>query len=137
MKSRLNSLLITAAGVVLSTAGAYGQTKITANVPFEFRTAAGVQPAGEYAVMPTANGVAMKIVNQETRKASLLGIGVPEGQYKNAQPKLVFHCGIESGCALTHVQMGDGREWKYNAPRLKASETARVAVVLLQSKQAE
>jgi hypothetical protein len=135
MKSTLNSLLITAAGVVLSTAGAYGQTKITANVPFEFRTAAGVQPAGQYAVEP--NGVAARIVNQDTRKASLLGIGVPEGQYKNAQPKLVFQCGSESGCALTHVQMGDGREWKYQAPRLKASETARVAVVLLESKQAE
>ena len=137
MKSTLNSLLITAAGVVLSTAGAYGQTNISANVPFEFRTAAGVQPAGEYAVVQTANSVAVRIVNQETRKSSLLGIGVPEGQHKNAQPKLVFQCGSESGCALTHVQMGDGREWKYNAPRLKASETARVAVVLLESKQAE
>ena len=137
MKSTLNSLLITAAGVVLSTAGAYGQTNITANVPFAFRTAAGVQPAGEYAVMPTANGVAVKIVNQDSGKTSLLGMGIPEGQYKNAQPKLVFQCGSESGCALTHVQMADGREWKYQAPRLKASETARVAVVLLESKQAE
>ena len=137
MHSTLNSLLITAAGVVLSTSGAYGQSKITANLPFEFRTAAGVQPAGEYAVEPTANGAAIRIVNQDTRKGSLLGIGVPEGQNKNAQPKLVFQCGSESGCALTHVQMGDGREWKYNAPRLKASETARVAVVLLESKQAE
>jgi hypothetical protein len=136
MKSTLNSLLITAAGVVLSTAGAYGQTNISANVPFEFRTAAGVQPAGQYAVEPS--GVAVKIVNQDTRKASLLGIRVPEGQYKNAQPKLVFQCGSESGCALTHVLMGDGREWKYKAPQLKASETERVAVVvLLESKQAE
>jgi len=135
MKSTLNSLLITAAGVVLSTAGAYGQTNITANVPFEFRTAAGVQPAGQYAV--ELNGAAVRIVNQDTRTASLLGIGVPEGQNENAQPKLVFQCGSESGCALTHVQMSDGREWKYKAPRLKASEAARVAVVLLESKQAE
>ena len=137
MKSTLNSLLITAAGVVLSTAGAYGQTNISANVPFDFRTAAGVQPAGENAVMPTANAVAVKIVNRDSGKTSLLGMGIPEGQYKNAQPKLVFQCGSESGCALTHVQMGDGREWKYQAPRLKASETARVAVVLLESRQTE
>ena len=137
MKSTLHSLLITAAGVVLSTAGAYGQMNITAIIPFEFLAAAGVQPAGQYAVEPAANGAAIRIVNQDTRKASLLGIGVPEGQNKSAQPKLVFQCGSESGCALTHVQMGDGREWKYKAPRLKASETARVAVVPLESKQAE
>src|SRR5215469_10304398 len=79
MKSTLNSLLVTAAGVVLSTAGAYGQMNITANIPFEFLAAAGVQPAGQYALEPAANGAAIRIVNQDTRKASLLGIGVPEG----------------------------------------------------------
>jgi hypothetical protein len=135
MKTKLNSLLLAAAGLTLSVAAAYGQNKIVAEVPFSFRTAAGVQDAGKYSI--SQEGVVTKLVNEETRRASLLGIGVPEETHSHAQPQLVFLCGSESGCALRSVTIEDGRSWSFKTPRLKAEETARIAVVHFESRQAE
>ena len=138
MKSRLNSLLITAAGLTLSAAAAYGQTQIVANVPFAFRTAAGVQPAGEYFISAvTYDGAVAVLKNMHTGHAALTGIGSPNGNPNDKTPRLVFRCGSESGCALSEVKMGDGRGWTYKAPRLKPSENERVAVIYFESKQAE
>ena len=134
MISKLNSLLITAA-LTLSAAAAYGQTQVVANIPFSFRTAAGVQPAGQYAV--SHEGEVTKLRNLDSGKASLAGIGVPEDNGRSKPPQLVFTCGSESGCALTSVRLGDGRTWSHKAPRLKPSEEARVAVIYLESRQAE
>jgi hypothetical protein len=138
MKSTLNSLII-AAAVTLSAAAAYGQqTKLTVNVPFAFKTASGMQAAGEYAIKPaTASEVVMVLENRQTGRGTMLGIGAPEtGRDKDA--KLVFRCGDESGCALTSVWVGDGRGWSYKAPKLKPSENERIAVVYFDSnKQAE
>ena len=137
MKTTLNSLLIAAAGLTLSAAAAYGQSRMTANVPFAFTTAAGTQPAGQYTVANSADGSMMKLENRDTRNSSLLGPGVPNGVEKKANPRLVFVCGSESGCALTSVVIGDGRAWSYKAPRMKPSETARITVVNLESRLAE
>ena len=141
MKTTLNSLLITAAGLTLSAAflqtAAYGQTNVVANVPFAFQTAAGMQQPGEYAIAPISHdGAVLKLQNRDTGKSSMIGMGTPSGLSKDG-PKLVFRCGSESGCALSAVVMGDGRGWSYKAPHLKPSETERVAVVYFESKQAE
>ena len=137
MKSTLNSLLITA-GLTLSAVAAYGQTNIVAQVPFAFKTAAGMQPAGEYAIVPvsTSAGV-MMLENMDTRHGSMLGIGANSGNPYDKTPRLVFRCGSESGCALSEVKLGDGRAWTYKAPHWKTSETERVAVVHFETKLAE
>ncbi|HLH43692.1 MAG TPA: hypothetical protein VKV74_11930 [Bryobacteraceae bacterium] len=135
MKTRLNSLLLTAAGLTLGVAAAYGQDKIIANVPFEFRTASGIQAAGLYSIAQA--GVTTTLVNQATGATSLLGIGTPEDANTKAIPKLVFVCGSESGCALTSVTLADGRSWSFKAPHLKPAETARIAVVHFESRQTE
>lgn len=138
MKSRLNSLLITAAGLTLSAAAAYGQTNIVANVPFSFRTAAGVQPAGEYRIATmTYDGSVAVLQNTATGHSAFTGIGSPNGNPNDKTPRLVFRCGSESGCTLSEVKMGDGRGWSYKAPHLKPSETERIAVIYFESKQAE
>jgi len=134
MKTKWNSLLLTAA-LTVTAAAAYGQNRVIANVPFSFQTIAGVQAAGQYGISQV-DGVA-KLENLETSKASLLGIGVPEGVNAGKPPKLVFTCGSESGCALTSVQLADGHSWRYKAPRLKQSEVEHVAVIYLESRQAE
>ena len=137
MKSTLKSLLITA-GLAFSTAAAYGQTKVVANIPFSFTTAAGVQQAGQYTVGPAAyDGAVMKLQNVDTGKSSILGMGTPSGVEPQKNPRLVFVCGNESGCALTGVVVGDGRGWTYKEPRLKPSETERVTVVYFETKLAE
>ena len=134
MKTKWNSLLLTAA-LTVSAAAAYGQNRVIANVPFSFRTIAGVQAAGQYGISQV--GGTTMLQNLETRKASFLGIGVPEEVNANKPPQLVFICGSESGCALTSVQLADGRSWRYKAPRLKPSEVEHVAVIYLESRQAE
>jgi hypothetical protein len=135
MKTKLNSLLLTATGLTLSVAAAYGQTKVVADVPFAFRTAAGVQNAGQYLI--SQEGAATKLVNRETGRASLLGIGTPQDANSNAAPQLVFLCGSETGCALRSVTIADGRTYSYKTPRLNPSETARVTVIHFESRQAE
>lgn len=113
MKSTLNSRLITAAGLALSAAGAYGQTKMTANVPFAFNTAGGNQPAGRYAVVPaTGHGSVMKLENRETGRSTMIGVGTPSAE-KQHSARLVLVCGSESGCVLTRVVVDDGRAWSY------------------------
>ena len=66
MTTELNSLLITAA-LTLSAAAAYGQNQVVANIPFSFRTAAGVQPAGQYAA--SHEGEASKLRNSLRRSS--------------------------------------------------------------------
>lgn len=134
MKTKWNSLLITA-GFALIAAAAYGQDRLTANVPFSFRTIAGLQPAGQYAVVH--DGDVTKLENLATRNSTWVGIGVLDGGGQPNAPRLVFTCGDESGCALTGVRIADGREWVFHAPKLKRSEEARVAVIYLESKGAE
>jgi hypothetical protein len=134
MKTKWNSLLITA-GFALIAAAAYGQDRLAANVPFSFRTIAGVQPAGPYAVV--RDGDITKLENLATRKSTWVGIGVLDGDKQPNAPSLVFTCGDQSGCALTGVRIADGREWHFQIPKLKPSEEARVAVIYLESKGAE
>jgi len=126
-------LLLTA--LTVSATAAYGQNRVIANVPFLFRTIAGVQAAGQYGISQV--GGVTTLQNLETRKASFLGIGVPEGVNASTPPKLEFTCGSESGCALTSVQLADGHSWRYKAPLLKPYEVEHVAVIYLESTQAE
>jgi hypothetical protein len=133
MKTKLNSLLFTAA-FALGAAAAYGQDHVVANIPFEFKTVGGVQPAGQYTV--SYEGVSARLRNVDG-KASLLGIGVPEDIERNQPAQITFVCGSESGCSLSVVRFEDGRSWKYPQPRLKASEDRRVAVIYPERAQAE
>lgn len=133
MKTKLNSLLFTAA-FALGAAAAYGQDHVVANIPFEFKTVGGVQPAGQYSVR--YEGVSALLRNADG-KTSLLGIGIPEDVNPTQPAQLVFLCGSESGCVLTGVRFDDGRSWKYPHPQPKASEEQKVAVIYLERPQAE
>jgi hypothetical protein len=138
MKTTLNSLLITAAGLTLSAAVAFGQARIVANVPFSFTTAAGTQPAGEYAIAPVSMTAGiLQLENVKTRHSSILGIGASNGNPNDKAPRLVFRCGSESGCTLSEVKLGDGRGWSYKARHLEPSESERIAVVYFESRLAE
>jgi len=135
--SRLNWSRIAVIGGLLSAAAAYGQTKITAEIPFSFRTAAGVQPAGQYAVIPAnLDDDVLAIQSIETGRSTLLGMGARDSA-NDTRPRLVFHCGSEGGCALTGVWMSDGRRWAFKTPKIKPSEQEHVAVVYFNNKQSE
>jgi len=138
MKNTLNSLLIATAGLALSAAAAYGQNLLAANIPFAFQTASGVYPAGEYRVTYVSHdGSVLRLQSVGTGHSAITGMGTPNGNPNDKTPQLVFKCGSESGCTLATVKMGDGRGWSYKAPKLKPSESERIAVVYFGSKLAE
>ena len=133
MKTNLNrTLILTAAVLTLGAAAVHGQSKVAGNIPFSFRTVAGEQAAGNYEIASIAGtGHVLQLRNVETLKATFLGIGNLESDSKNARPRIVFHCGSETGCVLSAVYAGDGQGWSYRAPRPKASEAEHVAVIYL------
>jgi hypothetical protein len=134
MNTKIQSLVVIAAGFALSAAGAYGQDHVVAHIPFAFQVNGQAQPAGEYSVVQ--QGVVTVLQNADTRRKISAGMGVPEDINPNKPPSLTFTC---SGgeCVLTQAQLADGHVWKYRAPRPKANEQARVVVIYLESKQAE
>lgn len=125
-----STLMLTAAVLTLGAAAAYGQEPMTANVPFAFHTAAGIQPAGQYNLNSISDTSAVfTLRNQATGKGTMLGIALPAGQSANPRPRLEFVCSDNNGCALSAVWGLDGRGWKYNRPNHKPSEYEHVAVV--------
>jgi hypothetical protein len=128
-KATINSLLVIAAGFALSAAGAYGQDRVVAHIPFAFQAGGQAQAAGEYSIA-REDGVTV-LQNAETGRKIFAGIGVPEDDNAKKPPSLTFTC--ESGsCVLTQVRLADGRAWKYSAPRPKENEEARIVVVNLE-----
>src|SRR5258708_21919321 len=122
MKTSFSTLMLAAAGLVVSTAIVDGQTRITADIPFAFRTTAGMQPAGQYALAPMSmNGNAIRLENLSTGQSVMFTSGAPDGD-RELKPRLVFHCGDQAGCMLAGLWMGNGQGWTFPAPRKKTAE---------------
>jgi hypothetical protein len=134
MKTKINSLLVIAAGFALSAAGANGQDLLVARIPFAFQAGGKTQAAGEYFV--NQEDRATWLQNAKTGKSVAAGFGIPEEPGSNQPPALVFICG-ENGCSLALVRMADGRAWKFQALSPKPYGTARVEVVRLGVRNAE
>jgi hypothetical protein len=82
---RSNSVLLTAARLTLrALRRPMGRAKWLRAFRSPFRTAAGIQVAGNYSI--SQEGAATKLVNQQTGRASLLGIGTPQDANSNAAP---------------------------------------------------
>ena len=131
MKTYLNrTLILTAAVLTLGAAAAHAQNKVSANIPFSFRTVAGEQAAGNYDVV-SISGSVLQLRNVATAKATFLVSGIAASDSRNAHARLVFKCSDESGCALSAIYAGDGSGWSYVTPRPKPSEEEHVAVIYL------
>jgi hypothetical protein len=132
MKKNLSTLLLTAAGMTLSAAAAYGQIPLKANVPFAFRTSNASLAAGKYAITNLEAGDArlMRIENLNSRHSIYLA-GNPQVNKTPGKARLVFRCGEVSGCALAEAYTDDGHGWKFSPPRRTSEEKERVAVLLL------
>ena len=139
MKTNLTRTLILAAVSLTGGAAAYGQSDTVADVPFLFRAAGQEFDAGAYTISQYghSNSGILVLYNREAGVTRFLTTRGPADESKYAQPKMVFRCGDESGCALASVQLANGREWKLRIPHLKPSEMERIAVIYLDRKQAE
>jgi hypothetical protein len=128
MKTIANRLIVFAAGVFALGSVAYGQTRMTAEIPFAFHTATASLPAGTYQFAPQANsgGHMVVIRNVETRNASLAGWAV-HNVYDTAKNKPVveFLCGA-NGCSLKAIRTAAG---SLEYPAQHKSKKAEVAVI--------
>jgi hypothetical protein len=137
MKTNLTRSLILAAVALTGAAAAHAQDKVAADVPFAFR-AAGVEfDAGAYYIAQSGHIGILTLLNQDSGSTKFVTTATPADGAKDANPKLVFRCVDASGCALSTVQLANGRTWKLRTPHLKPSEMERIAVIYLDRKQSE
>lgn len=137
MKTSWSTVLLAAAGLVVSTAVVDGQTRVGGDVAFSFQTTAGVQPAGRYRMTPTAPGSdMMQLDNMSTGKTVMFAFGHREVGPRDGRARLVFHCN-GTDCALAEMWTGAGDGWTFRTPRVKEAQTERVAVVYLHREQSE
>ena len=105
MKNIAKRLVVVAVGAVVVGMVAFGQTTMTAQIPFAFQTAQGTLPAGRYTVTELARGAqVVRLRNQVSYKAAM-EIGTlavyTEKQDLNTG-KLIFRC--DDGCRLVSIQ---------------------------------
>ena len=132
MKTLANRLIVFATGVFALGTLAYGQTRMTAEIPFAFHTVTASLPAGTYQFTPQPNsgGRSVVIRNTETRKVSFAGNSLVD-TYRRASDKPVveFLCSRDN-CALKAIRTSSG-SLEYSVPRkLKNAEVAVISVPL-------
>ena len=125
--------LVTAALVLIGGISlAFGQDRLTANVPFSFRAGASTLPAGNYDLAPASvtSDRVIRLYNTDTHSGIVVSIQNPiygYGRSADTRPRMVFRCRT-GGCVMSEVWTGlDG--WQFALPRLSAAEKERVAVM--------
>jgi len=130
MKKNFSRNLILAAAALAFGSAAYGQSKVTATIPFTFRASDGAHPAGTYAVLSKPGDAVLQLRNESNGHSINLPIGNPEGGGSGeARPRLVFHCQDDGGCVLAQVWTANGKGFSYPAPQVTAPKTESAVVV--------
>jgi hypothetical protein len=136
MKTNWTKLLLTAVGMTLSAAAAYGQ-ELNANIPFAFQTTNANLSAGKYEVRVIGKGALMivQVANLDSGKSILAS--AYRGSEKPGNARLVFRCWDTRGCSLAEAYDGSGSAWHFTLPRPTSAEKERLAVVFLRRADAE
>jgi len=125
MKTIANRIIVIAASVIALGTVAFGQTRMTAEVPFAFRTATGTLPAGTYEFSPgTAVGMEniVAIRSAATLHSSFAGHAVYNVYNKaHGSPVAEFTC-VKGSCTLTAVRTWSGSYEYAAAPKPKDVE---------------
>ena len=131
MKNLTTNMMIAAAALVVAAGVAQAQT-IRAEVPFSFRAAGTVMPAGEYWV--NANSAAgatrvFQVTNRDTNRSILtMPYSTSYRVPANYDTSLTFECS-GANCALVKVAPGNGLSYQIHSPKLGGNEDTRVAVI--------
>jgi len=133
MKTIATRILVISASVIALGTTAFGQNRMTAEVPFAFKTVSGTLPAGTYQFDHVkSNGLASAVIIRSvaTQKAVFAGNPLFNVYSKAADtPVAVFVCG-SGGCALKALRTRDGSS-EYQVPRSKDHEKmAEISVPL-------
>jgi hypothetical protein len=129
MKTNLSRTLILTAVALTGAAAVYAQDRVAADVPFAFRAAGQQFDAGAYYISQSGPGAILTLLNQDSGRTKFVTTATPGDDSKDLNPKLIFHCGDQSGCALSAVQLANGHAWKLRISHLRPSEMERIEVV--------
>jgi len=129
MKTIANRIIVIAASVIALGTVAYGQTTMTAEIPFAFRAASATLPAGTY-TFDTSSGIAHSVVirNAATLNATFAGVALvnPFRGTKGA-PVAEFTC-VGRSCTLTALRSPSG-SLEYAGPSKPKRSEDKVAVI--------
>jgi hypothetical protein len=129
MKNLTKNMMIAAAALVVAAGVAQAQT-IKVEVPFSFRAAGTVMPAGKYWVGRSAVGVPIfQLINMDTHR-SILAVPYETSDQKPGSPEasLTFECS-GAHCALVKLANGTGKAYGFQHPSPGRDEDTRVAVI--------
>ena len=132
MTNIANRLIVIAAGALALGSMAYGQSRMTADVPFAFRTVSGTLPAGSYEIAPQSNDSFHAVVlrNAATRKAVYAGTAMLDTWKRAAdKPVIQFAC-VNGACALKSIQTLSGTLEYAPASKSKKAEIAVISIPL-------
>jgi len=127
MTNFTKNMMIAAAAMLSAVGMAQAQT-ITAEVPFGFRAAGTVMPAGSYRWQEIASGsvAVFKLTNEDSGHA-ILTIPMARNSVKlGTAPSLTFQCSGHD-CSLLRVTPGDGAAYEIKTPGL--GKDSRLAVI--------
>ena len=126
------SLVIATIVLVGGISLAFGQDRLTANVPFSFRAGGSTLAAGNYDLAPASvtSDRVIRLYNSDTHNGIVVSIQNPiygYGRSADPRPRMVFRRS-SGGCVMSEVWTGlDG--WQFALPKLSPAEKERVAVV--------
>ncbi|HXB66809.1 MAG TPA: hypothetical protein VNY05_01090 [Candidatus Acidoferrales bacterium] len=130
MKNLTTKMMIAAAALVVA-AGVAGAQTIKAEVPFGFRVAGTVMPAGSYRVNAnTSAGVALFTLTNEDTHHSIMTLPYAHNIQNKGETaaSLTFECS-GSTCALVSLAPGSGDSYKIWKPKMEKGEDSRLAVI--------
>jgi hypothetical protein len=136
MQKKLRRRVLLAAGVMLCSSISWGQQRLIANIPFEFRSPAGDMKAGHYEIVAGdgANGNLTRFRNLDSKKAVLmLSGGRTDGQEDGSATvaRLLFRCN-GSDCALMEIRPGNGDSgWWFKQPKKPFERRIEMATVTI------
>ena len=134
--------MMIAATTLLVAAGCASAQTLKAEIPFNFRVANKVLPAGTYQlsnVHMTSGNTVFRITGSE---GAVLALPKSSGDADRAwaaarQPVLSFEC-VESRCSLAKVYTGTGSSaYNISHPKAGAGEPVRMATVFLHADKAD
>jgi hypothetical protein len=137
MKSMTTKLMVTAAAML--TAGLASAQSVKAQVPFAFRAAGAVMPAGVYRVTTHVSS-SPHLVYVENERSLRSVVLVPQ-QPLSAKPgsteaRLVFRCEGED-CSLTQIWAGGANAFQVAAPKSPKHADAAIRIVTLRAERAD
>jgi hypothetical protein len=132
--TRLTTKLMIAAAALVAASAASAQT-MQATIPFDFRAAGKVMPAGTYHV--DIDRLGGTVIIRDWHKTGVVTMAMAHKAGAESAPKLVFACGRGS-CSLLRIWPGYSQpSLEFGIPKLNPSDETSLAVIPLRRNAAE